>query len=206
MAGSISVEQKTARILAAFLAFEGGFVAYYYAANGARFLAYLGLAAGREGSWPGWLLALAVTAIFVAYSARMPSVRANLVKPSWLKLLALPMALSAGVLEEAVFRSTLMNALQHQGAGVAVQILISGLAFGVVHGIWGLFGRSAQAAVGATVVTGVLGTFLAVVYVAAGRSLLPCIAAHAMIDALIEPGMVLAACRGEMSRLRSVAD
>lgn len=202
MAGPISAEKKTAWILAAFLAVEGGFVAYYYAANGARFLAWLGFAAGREGNLPGWLLALAMTGIFVAYSARMPSVRANLLRPSWLKLLALPMALAAGVLEEAVFRGTLMNALQHQGAGLAVQILVSGVVFGAAHGIWGLFGKSPQAALGATVATGLLGTALAVVYVIAGRSVLPCIAAHALIDACIEPGMVLAACRGELGRLR----
>jgi membrane protease YdiL (CAAX protease family) len=201
MAGKISVERKTARILAAFLAVEGGVVAYYCAAHGAKFLAYLGLAAGRQGTVAGWLLALLVTAIFVAYSARFPSVRANLVKPSWLKLLALPMALAAGVLEEAVFRGTLMTLLQHRGADVAVQVLVSGLAFGAAHGIWGLFGKSMRAAFGATAATGALGLALAAVYVVAGRSLLPCIAAHTLIDAFIEPGMVLAVCRGEFRRL-----
>ena len=203
MAKSVSAQKKAAWILATLLAVEGGFVGWWYAVNGPKFLAYLGLTAGREGSVLGWILALVVTAAFVVFSLRLPSVRANLIMPSWLKLLALPMALAAGILEEVVFRGSLMNYLQHQGAGVAVQMLASGLAFGAVHGIWGLFGGSSQAALGATVVTGVLGTALALVYVAAGRSLLPCIAAHALIDALIEPGLVLAACRGEMSELRS---
>lgn len=204
MAGKISAEKKTARILATFLAIEGGAVAYYCIADGARFLAYLGLAAGHQGTVAGWLLALLVTAIFVGYSARFPSVRANLVRPSWLKLLALPMALAAGVLEEAVFRGTLMTLLQHRGMGVAVQILVSGLAFGAAHGVWGLFGKSPRAALGATAATGALGLALAVVYIVAGRSLLSCIAAHTLIDAFIEPGMVLAVCRGEFQRLRAV--
>lgn len=201
---SVKAETKAAMILAAFTAFEGGWVSWWYAVNGPKFLAYLGLAAGREGGVLGWALALAVTVAFVAFSLRLPSVRASLLRPSWLKLLALPMALAAGILEEAVFRGSLMNYLHHQGAGIAVQILASGMAFGAVHGVWGLFGRSSEAALGATVVTGVLGTALALVYVAAGRSLLPCIAAHTLIDALIEPGLVLAACRGEMNRLRAV--
>jgi uncharacterized protein len=204
MARTISVEKKTALILAAFLAVEGGVVTYYCIASGSKFLAYLGFAAGRYGAGLGWSLALAVTAIFVVYCARFPSVRANLVSPSWLKLLALPMALAAGVLEETVFRGTLMNLLQHQGAGVATQVLVSGLAFGTAHGIWGLFGKSPLAVLGATVGTGVLGTALAIVYLAAGRSLLPCVAAHTLIDAFIEPGMVLAACRGELVRPRAV--
>jgi len=200
MAGEASVEKKAAGILAVILAVEGGVVAYYCAVAGAKFLAYLGFTAGRHGTPAGWLLALLVTAIFVGYSARFPSVRANLLRPSWLKLLALPMALAAGVLEEAVFRGTLMNALQHRGADVAVQVLVSGLAFGAVHGIWGVFGKSPRAALGATAATGVLGLVLAVVYLVAGRSLLPCVAAHTLIDAFIEPGMVLAACRGEFGR------
>jgi len=204
LAGILSVERKTARILAAFLVIEGGVVAYYCLIYGSKFLVYLGFAVGRYGTALGWWLALALTAFFVAYCARFPSVRANLVKPSWLKLLALPMALAAGVLEEAVFRGTLMNLLEHRGAGVALQVLASGLVFGLAHGIWGLFGRSPRAALGATLATGLLGIGLALVYLAAERSLLPCVAAHTVIDAFIEPGMVLAACHGEFRHPRSI--
>jgi membrane protease YdiL (CAAX protease family) len=51
------------------------------------------------------------------------------------------------------------------------------------------------------VATGMLGVALAIVFVVGGRSLAPCIAAHFLINALIEPGLVLAATRGEMSEL-----
>lgn len=84
--------------------------------------------------------------------------------------------------------------------GVVVQVLGSGLLFGVLHGVWGLMGRSLRAAIGATLATGFLGMMLAVVFIAAGRSLAPCIVAHFVINALIEPGLVLAATRGEMTR------
>jgi membrane protease YdiL (CAAX protease family) len=65
--------------------------------------------------------------------------------------------------------------------------------------VWGLFGRSVRAARGATIATGALGAALAIVYLVAGRSLAPCIVTHFVINALIEPGLVLAACRGEMA-------
>lgn len=202
MARPMSVEKKAALILAGFMLAEGALVVLGYLGAPAKFLAYIGFAAGRHGTPLSWLLAAAVTVGFVALSLRLPSVREHLFRPSWLKLLAFPMALFAGILEESVFRSTLMNYIEHQGASVAVQVLVSGLAFGLAHGVWGLFGKSLRTAFGATLVTGVLGTALAVVYLAAGRQLMPCIAAHFLIDALMEPGLVLAACRGEMGGLR----
>ncbi len=174
MAKPMSVERKAALILAGFAVTEGAIVVLGFLGAPAKFMAYIGFAAGRHGAPLGWLLALVVTAAFTAFSLRLPSVRENLFRPSWLKLLALPMALFAGILEESVFRSTLMNYIEHQGAGVAVQVLVSGLAFGLAHGVWGLFGKSLRATLGATLVTGVLGTALAVIYLAAGP------AAHAL--------------------------
>ena len=199
---ALSVEAKTALTLSGILALEGTWVVLNLLHNPAGFLRYLGLAPGLLGAPLGWLLAALVTAVFVHHGARMPSVRANLLRASWLKLLALPMALAAGILEEAVFRRLLMDYLQTTGFGVVSQILVSGLAFGAAHGIWGLLGRSWRAALGATVATGVLGVGLAGAYVLAGRSVAACVAAHFLIDALLEPGLVLAVLRGEMGRLR----
>ena len=197
-----TVEAKAALILAGILAVEGAWVVLNLLHNPAGFMRFLGFAPGGLGAPWGWLLASVVTAVFVYHGARMPSVRANLLRPSWLKLLALPMSLAAGILEEAIFRRLLMDHLQAAGFGVLSQILASGLAFGAAHGIWGLFGRSWRAALGATVATGVLGVALAVVYLLAGRSVAACIAAHFVMDALLEPGLVLAVLRGEMGRLR----
>ena len=190
---------KAALILGAFFLTEGAWVALNGLTDPWGFLEFLGFAPGRLGTAAGWLLALAVTVAFVLRSSRLPSVRANLFKPSWLKLLAVGMALAAGILEEAFFRRMLMNALQHRGVGVPLQVVSSALAFGVSHGIWGLFGGSPRAAWGATLATGVLGGALAVVYVVADRSVAACVAAHVLLDLFIEPGLVLAALRGEMA-------
>ncbi|PYS80186.1 MAG: hypothetical protein DMF67_12400 [Acidobacteria bacterium] len=124
-------------------------------------------------------------------------------RPTWLKALGLAVALSAGILEELVFRKLLMNYLSAVGVGPLSQIVLSRLAFGMAHGIWGLMGRSIRAALGATVATGILGAALALVFIVSGRSLAPCVVAHFLINALVEPGLVLAATRGEMSRRQS---
>ncbi len=179
---------------------EGGWVLFNLRLGGWRFLRYLGFAPGLSGNLAGWIGAFVVTVIFVAFALRLPSVREHFFRPSFLKLLAIALAISAGILEEVVFRRLTMNWLLQNGQGVIVQVLGSGLLFGLAHGIWGLMGKSLRAAIGATVSTGALGAMLAIVFLLSGRSLAPCIFAHFAINLLIEPGLVLAAIRGEMGR------
>ena len=190
-------ERKAAIILAALAVFEGIFVILNFLLNGQKFVVYLGFSPGRSGTVSGWIIALVVAAAFVFFSLRLPSVRANLFRPSWLKLLAVALAVFAGILEEWTFRKLLMDYLLVAGGiGTILQIILSGLAFGLLHGIWGLFGGSIRAAIGATIATGLLGSGLAIVYIASERSLAPCIIAHFLINLMSEPGLVLAAARG----------
>jgi membrane protease YdiL (CAAX protease family) len=194
-------ERKSAIILGLIAAIEGAWVLLNLYFNGTRFFSYLGFAPHIGGTPLGWLLAFVVTGLYVAAAVRLPSVRGNLFRISWLKLLGIAVAISAGILEEVVFRRWIMNYLQDRHhAGIVVQIIISGLAFGLAHGVWGLMGKSLRAAIGATVATGILGIGLAIVFVASGRNLAPCIVSHFLINLLIEPGLVLAATRGEMQR------
>ena len=195
-----SPERLSALILASVAAIEGLWVVLNFAQNPAGFMRYVGIAPGKVGTAEGWLLAAIVTAVFVWQSARLPSVRANLVRPSFLKILGLAVAVAAGILEEVIFRKWLMDNLSNRAIGPIMQILASGLAFGLAHGVWGFMARSLSAAAGAIMITGALGVALGFVYIIAGRSVAPCIAAHFLINALIEPGLVLAANRGEMGR------
>ncbi|HEX4631190.1 MAG TPA: CPBP family intramembrane glutamic endopeptidase [Chthoniobacterales bacterium] len=194
-----NAERRSAWILGVIAALEGGWVLMNLCGTGWRFVRYLGFAHGQMGTAAGWVASAVVTAVFVTVAMRLPSVRENLFRPSFLKVLGLAVAVSAGVLEEVMFRRWPMNYLQERGWGVVVQIASSGLLFGLLHGVWGLMGKSIRAAIGATVATGFLGVMLAIVFVLAGRSLAPCIVAHFLINALIEPGLVLAATRGEMA-------
>jgi membrane protease YdiL (CAAX protease family) len=197
---SISAEQKSGWILFGIAATEGTWVAMNWLRNGERFTRYLGFAPGLAGRWKGWVAAAVVTIAFVRVSIRLPSVRQNFLRPSGLKLLGLAVAFAAGILEEVIFRKWIMDYLLGNGFGSVVQVVAAAVTFGLLHGIWGLFGRSVRIATGATIATGALGAALAIVYLTAGRSLAPCVVTHFVVNALIEPGLVLAACRGEMAR------
>lgn len=194
----MTAERRSGLILIFLAGLEGSWIVMNLQANGWRFIRYLGFAPGLGGGLAGWMAAGIVTIIFVAIALRLPSVRENLFRVSSLKLLAIVLAVTSSVLEEVMFRRWTMNWLMEQGQGAVVQLLGAGLLFGAIHGIWGLMGRSFQAAIGATIATGFLGGMLGVVFLLAGRSVAPCIAAHFAINLLVEPGLVLAATRGEM--------
>lgn len=193
-------ERLSAWILIGVAVIEGLWVVLNFARNPEKFVAYLGFTPEGIGAVAGWIVAAAVTLAFVWQSAKLASVRANLLRPSVLKILALAVAVAAGILEEVVFRKWLMDYLLAHEIGSALQVLASGLVFGLAHGVWGLMGRSFRAALRAMMATGWLGLGLGLVYIVSGRSLAPCIAAHFLINALIEPGLMLAATRGEMGR------
>jgi hypothetical protein len=194
----MTAERKSGVILAILAAVELAWVAMNLRLSGWRFIRYLGFAPGMSGHLAGWVAAVLATMIFVAFALRLPSVREHLFRPSFLKLLAIALAIGSGILEEVMFRRWTMNWLLIQGQGAVVQVLGAGLLFGVVHGIWGLMGKSFRAALGATLSTGFLGLMLGLVFLLSGRSLAPCVAAHFAINLVIEPGLVLAATRGEM--------
>lgn len=191
-------EKRAAVILAAIAGSEGIWVVFTAFHARSRFVQYLGFASPSPVS--AWVAAAIVVAAFVGASVRLPSVRENLFRLTGLKLLGLAVAVAAGLLEEVMFRKWIMDAVQHRGGSAALQVAASAAAFGLAHGVWGAMGRSIRAALGATIATGILGGALAIVYLVAARNLAPCVVAHFAINALIEPGLVLAATRGEMNR------
>jgi membrane protease YdiL (CAAX protease family) len=91
-----------------------------------------------------------------------------------------------------------MDYLDRRGMGMPLQVLASGLAFGLAHSTWGLLARSVNAAFHSVVGTGILGIALGVVYLVADRNLAPCIVAHFFITALTEPGLMIGGLRGEL--------
>ena len=192
-----SETRKVALILAAIALAEGTWVLINLRASPLRFLSYVGFV-NHQPEPLGWVLSILVFVTFTAFSCRLPSVRATIFTVSGLKLLALAVAVTAGLCEEAVFRKLLMDTLARHEFSILLQVVISALAFGLMHGIWGAFRGSVAAAVGATLATGALGFALALVYIVSHRLLAPCIVSHFLINALAEPGLVLAAVRGEM--------
>ena len=178
---------------------EGCWCSSMCAMTPSGFLRYTGFISKHVGII-GWILGVVVALAFVALASRFPSVRSNLLRPSILKILALAVAIAAALCEECIFRKLLIDSLQNAGSGVVIQVLASGLLFGVAHGVWGFFRGSLAAGIGATVATGMLGLALALVYIASHRIVAPAILSHFLINAFAEPGLVLAAVKGEMGR------
>ncbi|MBK1613611.1 hypothetical protein CKO44_09020 [Rubrivivax gelatinosus] len=187
-----AAELKQAAVLMAILvAIQLALLLLLFSSAPSKVPAYLGFAPGRAGTPGAWVLAALFTAVYVRSAAAISYVRLYLLRIDMLKCLALVAAVMAGVVEEVVFRKLVMDALMDRGFGPVAQVVASALAFGLAHAVWGL--RSLAAGLNAVLSTTLLGGALAIVYLAAGRSLAPCVAAHVLITALIEPGLILAA-------------
>jgi CAAX protease family protein len=193
-----NAERTAAWILAGVLVIFGIPVLMALVTKPHEFISYLGFAPNRAGAALAWLLAAFVTIYYVWGAARIPAVREQMFRPTALKALAVMAAVMAGVFEEVVFRKWIMDYLDKHGLGMTLQVLASGLAFGLAHAMWGLVGRSFDAALHAMVTTGILGAVLGVVYLAADRSLAPCIVAHFIMTALTEPGLMVGGLRGQL--------
>lgn len=143
--------------------------------------------------WPGaWLGAAAVAAAYAALSMKsLPFIRLHVLDLAPIKLLAIPFAFVTGVFEELFFRKWLMDLLATHGAGAAVQVLSSGIIFGLAHAFWGVLGRNMVAAGKAMLYTTILGTALGIVYLASGRILAPAAWSHVAINLVIEPWLML---------------
>jgi membrane protease YdiL (CAAX protease family) len=178
---------RAAIVICVLAAIEGGFVVVYPSAwlsTTFRHWASVGVGA--------WIAATVVTASYIFYSVRgLPTVATLLGRISPFKLLALVIAIPASIVEEVFFRSFLMNLLAAHNQNVVVQILASGVAFGIVHFFWGIRGGM-SAVVGAVRSTTLLGLALAVVFVMAGRIVFPCVVAHFVINLVLEPWLLYA--------------
>jgi hypothetical protein len=162
------------------------------------FLTNLGFLSGPSAPPLAWGLALAVAAGYIGFAVKyVPAVARTWIWPSWSKLVVLAAAIAAATVEEAVFRRLVMDYVMQQGGGWALQVLASGVVFGLPHGIFGLIKRNAMSAFRAATITGVLGAFLGIVYLIGARSLAPCITAHFLITLALEPGLLIAAVTNE---------
>ena len=191
-------KKKVVLILLIITLIEGTWVLFTWWRNGIKFWNYMGFSS-QSSVW-GWIACVIVILFYLVIGIRLPSVKQYLTNISWLKFLALWMAFSSGILEEVFFRKELMNFLKVHDYGSVLQVIFSGLIFGLIHGVWGLFGKNIRAAIGAAVATGILGFGLAFVFLASGRNLAPCIIAHFLINVLMEPGLVISAVKGEMTK------
>ena len=147
----------------------------------------------------GWLVAGLFTVLYVLMTLAALRGRAALNEVSSFHLYnSLIAGLSAGFFEEIFFRGWVMSELKWSGLGPAVQVIASGILFGIAHVGWGLLTTNINWAVafGSIMATAVLGMLYAIAYLVSRRSLMPVIVGHMTADILIEPWLVLAALSG----------
>jgi membrane protease YdiL (CAAX protease family) len=163
-------------------------------------LADLGFAK-RARPW-GWIAAAAVVAFFLWNSVKTPYCRGQcFIDPAqWLSdwsafrlATSVAIGVTAGICEETMFRGFVMAQARDGGAPAWAQVLLSGVLFGVAHaGLAGLSGHFVPAAaIGIVAGTTVFGAVFALVYLAAGRSLVPLMLAHGLFAFTTEPWMML---------------
>ncbi|MGE0090388.1 MAG: CPBP family intramembrane glutamic endopeptidase [Bacteroidales bacterium] len=153
----------------------------------------LGLSIRTFAPMIAWIISFVVTISYVAYTFKViPFVYQMQRELSLFKIIGL-LTIVGGILEEIVFRRWLMDWLMGLGYGIILQILFSGVVFGLAHVMWGLFGRDKQFSKGVFIATTILGFGLAIVYLVGNRNIGPCIIAHSLINIIIEPWLMLAA-------------
>lgn len=176
-------------------------------ASTSRLSHYLLSPPGNGLAWTG--ASLTAIAYIVYAMLGLPFVRRHALSPdTWgevagLRAFAVLMALVTGLFEEVFFRKSLMDWVMRTGDGAVLQIAISAVIFGLVHGVWALFG-SVRSGIGAVLSTSALGVALGLVYIAGGRSLLPCAAAHIAINLVLEPWLILAATSASWGRRAAI--
>ncbi len=166
----------------------------FIAQDAPQFVQALGFRQGPRGTARAWIFAFLLTIAYAVFTViGVPGVGTHALEFSLIKCCALLAAVAAGVVEECFFRRYLMDRLARAAYSRVWQIAISGISFGGAHAVWGLLANDPQTALGAMIATTILGWGLAAVYIIGKESLAPCIVAHTLIDAIIEPGLLLAA-------------
>jgi hypothetical protein len=153
----------------------------------------------RESIAPAlaWILATIAAIAYVLYTLKViPMVLVKQKEISWFKLLGILSALAA-IVEEVFFRRWTMDMLMSRGVAPILQVIISGVVFGLAHYSWILARGDFKFAIPAILSTSVLGTLLAIIYLVGGRNLGPCIFAHAIINLIIEPWLMLSSVSGK---------
>lgn len=194
-----SADNQTLKIISSIILVQGGILLYWILTSD-NFFSSIGFATLSNVSALSWGIAALVVISYVWGAASISNVRKHMFKFNKLKYLALLGALVSGFFEEILFRKILMDYLQGEGFSDFIQIIISGIAFGVAHLVWG--GKALSAAINATFYTFFLGCGLALIYIVSDRNLALCIIAHTIVTGLIEPGLIKSAVLDKLGYLK----
>lgn len=191
--------KKTAWILGVVLGIMFSPLAMVLAGYRIAMFQNLGFAKGTMAPPIAWILATIVGVVYVLYTMKaIPFIAGMQREISLFKLLGILSAVVGGIVEEVFFRRWTMDMLMSGGFNPILQVVISGVAFGLAHASWTLLAkRNFKGTLPAIISTSILGIFLAIVYLAGGRNLGPCIFAHVLINVVVEPWLMLSAVSGK---------
>ena len=118
-----------------------------------------------------WVLATITATAYVLYTMKaIPFVASMQREISLFKLLGILSAVVGGIVEEVFFRRWIMDMFM-KGRNPILQVIISGVAFGLVHASWTLLAkRNFKATLPAILSTSILGIFLAIIISWAGAT------------------------------------
>ncbi|GHA53517.1 type II CAAX prenyl endopeptidase Rce1 family protein [Photobacterium aphoticum] len=145
-------------MLAVIISTMGTFIVINALSNFTGFMVYLGFTPDGSGTLISWILAFIVTVLYCYSAAKNSDVKRYMFKLDVLKCISIVAAVCAGIVEEVVFRKWVMDYLDSEGFSIFIQIFASGVAFSVVHVIWGI--KSIKAGVNAAISTFLLGLAL----------------------------------------------
>ena len=128
------------------------------------------------------VFSLVVAVLYIWYTMQIPEIKENITEISLFKLWGLLVGILAAVIEEVIFRGFVMVRFQQARILPMVQVLLTAVAFSLLHLGFGLVGMLCTFAVGIA---------LGALYVFGKRSLLGPILCHCVINATIEPWLLL---------------
>ncbi len=160
-------------------------------------VANLGFSADDLAPLHVWIIAIAFAGAYIFYTFwAVPFVREKQSELSLFKAVGVIAAFASGIMEEVVFRRWLMDSALALGIPSIGQVALSAIVFGASHLVWHAFSADRKFSPYAAASTIAAGAALAVIYLLGDRNLGPCIAAHMLINVVIEPWLVLAAVSG----------
>lgn len=191
-------EKMTGLILASISSVLTISIAFWYLGDPTQFIEYrLGVNHEAFDNKIIWLLVVLVTIGYIIYTMwAVPFVKEQLFTFSWLKIIGIWAAFVSSIIEEIFFRQMLMDCLMNLDLSIIIQILASGLIFGIAHGAWIFLRGELKVALPVILSTTILGVLLAILYIVSGRNILAPMIAHIIINLFIEPWLILAVVSG----------
>ena len=136
----------------------------------------------RPVRWSPVGMGILFSLAYAAFTLTIPDVRSHAGEVSIFKAWGVFVSVIAAFVEETVFRGFILTELEGLRRSTRVQVIVSGVTFGLLHigfSWWGM------------VCTTLMGMVLAITYLWSGRSLFAPIVGHCLINIIIEPWLLL---------------